>query len=867
MKAQEPLGDSLIREKLSNLFGDEPITVTDEQWAYREAAAVLADFSIETIKPSTAYSSRTESADETDITPLNEPAKDAFAVDCELLFRGREKPRWVLRKEIRRQAVRRLLARSRVRDALDANPERPQTPVQRFLESCLLGGSKDLSAGSTEEQHALLQVTEWLAGVEGLELPDPEAAKSRLARELLQEPFRKLVGNFFAGRQEELNKLGDYVGVLPAKSGVRAAFSRVVKAIFSLHDSPVLFIEGPGGMGKSTLVAQFILQHAAAAESASFPYGYLDFDRPGLLPEEPITLLVEVIRQLAVQYPSSSAAGLLLGLRQEWQGRIRRSVETREEATGFRLSDREWYLDGFASAISQIKRDDQPLLLVLDTFEEVQFRSKAYVEEVFRFLNDLQLRVPTLRVVLAGRVAPVVQGFKLQPLQLQLFDEKASIGFLRGHGMQDEILARTIAKQVGRTPLTLRLAVEILKHEKPDSEGIKDLGDGWLRRFQKQNIEVQLFTRILGHLHDKDLRQLAHPGLVVRRITPLVILEVLSTPCQLNVRNKEHANELFEKLRKEITIVSVGAEDELIHRSDIRALMLPLINAAEPEKIRRIHEYAVRFYEKRRDVPSRAEEIYHRLWLRTDRRVLQSRWIDGLGPYLSRSIEEIPDLRKPFLAARLGLEISDALWSSADLDDWAVYAERRARELLGIHDAHGALELLLQRDIQVPVLSRVRRAAFIEFCNQQASKYASIRKEMRPSDQRTGQMTQVAEEVRNMAKRVEIAPDVAGLLFNQDTDGSRIVALAMLQVVPLRSYFGNILACIMAAHSRFEQYWAMLAALRLATKLGPKDAARLISTIESDTDPPIREREDESRWIIADEILRELRNEPTRGKP
>jgi hypothetical protein len=186
--------------------------------------------------------------------------------------------------------------------------------------------------------------------------------------------------------------------------------------------------------------------------------------------------------------------------------------------------------------------------------------------------------------------------------------------------------------------------------------------------------------------------------------------------------------------------------------------------------------------------------------------------------------------------------------------------------LLGIHDSHGALQLLLRRDIQDPALNRVRRAAFIEFCNQQASEYESLRKQMPPSNERTRQMTQVVEGVRSTAERAEAPSDVAGLLFNQDTDGSRVIALAMLQVVPLRSYFGNILACVTLARSRFEQYWALRAALRLADKLGPKEADKLVSAIENSTVPAIREQGDTSRWSIAEKILRMLRDKPSREK-
>ena len=52
-------------------------------------------------------------------------------------------------------------------------------------------------------------------------------------------------------------------------------------------------------MGKSTLVARFVL-----SRPASLPHVYLDCDRPGLIAQEPLTLLSEVVRQLGLQFPA-----------------------------------------------------------------------------------------------------------------------------------------------------------------------------------------------------------------------------------------------------------------------------------------------------------------------------------------------------------------------------------------------------------------------------------------------------------------------------------------------------------------------------------------------------------------------------------
>ena len=64
----------------------------------------------------------------------------------------------------------------------------------------------------------------------------------------------------------------------------------------------VVAVCGPGGMGKSTLVARYLL------DTPDQPFVYLDCDRPGLSAEEPITLLAEAVRQLGLQFPKFAAA-------------------------------------------------------------------------------------------------------------------------------------------------------------------------------------------------------------------------------------------------------------------------------------------------------------------------------------------------------------------------------------------------------------------------------------------------------------------------------------------------------------------------------------------------------------------------------
>ncbi len=150
----------------------------------------------------------------------------------------------------------------------------------------------------------MLEVSYWLEAVPELwaRIPARDSIREVIAREQLLEPFRSLTGNHFAGRVGELATLSDYVGVLEASS-FSVKLVRAFENVFSIVERPPLFVLGPGGSGKSTLIAKFVLDHAEIATHAQFPFAYLDFDRKALRPEEPVTLLLDAMRQLAVQYP------------------------------------------------------------------------------------------------------------------------------------------------------------------------------------------------------------------------------------------------------------------------------------------------------------------------------------------------------------------------------------------------------------------------------------------------------------------------------------------------------------------------------------------------------------------------------------
>ena len=114
-------------------------------------------------------------------------------------------------------------------------------------------------------------------------------------------------------------------------------------------------------------------------------------------------------------------------------------------------------------------------------------------------------------------------------------DNEAAIAYLKGLGIPDAELAQMLVKQLGGVPLSLKLAAAIVKRD-----GIQRVSDisrkpTLFSSTSDATIQGLLFFRILGHLHDPVLQRLAHPGLVLRRLSPAVILNVLNEPCELGL--------------------------------------------------------------------------------------------------------------------------------------------------------------------------------------------------------------------------------------------------------------------------------------------------------------------------------------------
>ena len=495
--------------------------------AYHAAAAVLTTFDPWQLRPEGYTPDNAESTASTGST--------ASAI-AQLLQNSsmRRSPEgalcWSLNAKPRRQAFAQLRTREAMLQALERTANRPEDRMQKLFEAILHRTAPSIHEQSLQELRCTLQIIDWLKGTELVaELPSNADVLATIAWEELMEPFRDLVKDGFFGRTEELGYLQDIVDS-PAQ------------------DSPLL-IHGPGGVGKSTLLAEFILRNTdRKIPPHRLPLTYIDFDRADIDPREPLTFLMLAVRQFTTQYPEMESPGA--AYIEDWSYRLT-SAAVRAEQNIFEGSQksynpvedggyeayseepqlrgqyayREDYIYDFKTIFNSAVPGTLPWLLVLDTFEEVQLRVYDSVRNIRSFLRELCDALPQVRVIIAGRGED--DGAAFDEIELEGFDEADALAFLAKLGVPQPQVAKKVYETVTGNPLSLKLAAHIIRQEKlgdaPDSALLCEL----LRKVAEGNIQGQLYSRILDHISDPDVRKLAHPGLTLRYITKEIIEEVL----------------------------------------------------------------------------------------------------------------------------------------------------------------------------------------------------------------------------------------------------------------------------------------------------------------------------------------------------
>ena len=126
-----------------------------------------------------------------------------------------------------------------------------------------------------------------------------------------------------------------------------------------------------------------------------------------------------------------------------------------------------------------------------------------------------------------------------------------------------------------REPLTLRVSIEFIRAAAPEEreELVKDIGK--LGERAGQDFVGRIYMRrMVEHIKGgDDVKAIAWPGLVARRLTRELLVDVIAPHCGLP---PERADKAFDRLAHEVWVVR-SEGDVLIHRPDLRARTLPLM--------------------------------------------------------------------------------------------------------------------------------------------------------------------------------------------------------------------------------------------------------------------------------------------------
>lgn len=526
----------------------------------------------------------------------------------------------MLSARVRVEVISRLLERggrpelARVRNTIEPTDE---TPLQEMLDTFTLGVERaPLRQLNDDQLLAALTVSRWVVDAValarlshqidlGFQIDEIEGL---LAQREVTRPVRELASEGCVARETEMEKLNRYLSD---------------PVYGTLSGDPAMTVYGIGGVGKSTLVASFVMQLVDAVHPANqHAWAYLDMDRPTLRSYRPQVILDEILRQTAAQHPAGRRG--LEGRRQE--------IAQKSFGEGVEAAfDRS---DLFYSALADLSESvsrwiPNPLVVVLDTFEEVEHTEPELRVEIYDMLERLSGAMP-LKLIVSGR-APA-EPFSLgsagrtdRLLEVKEFEGPQALALLR-HFLGkhpdpvrvDDDLGFEIVETVGGNPLTLKLAASVLA-----AEGTKGLNEAMNRalivdRVRREFIRGFLYQRIIEHLQSSDpgetetLQAVARASLPLRMFTPDLISDVV-----LPAIGVQHPNPawLHEELARTVAFARREGDRGWL-RVDVRVPALRALRYQDQAMVDRVHRLAVAFYSERADDREALVELaFHRLEL------------------------------------------------------------------------------------------------------------------------------------------------------------------------------------------------------------------------------------------------------------
>jgi KaiC/GvpD/RAD55 family RecA-like ATPase len=534
---------------------------------------------------------------------------------------------WMLKEGTRVEALARVLRRGGLHAVGVVRRrvgEPNDTALQRLLDAMLRNEPIDLEQLDEDELLASLHVSRWCAAAGSRAgLPqltqelDRDRIEGRLALLETLRPLWEITRDGCVGREAELGRLHEYVD---GPSHQR------------LTDRPPLLVYGVGGVGKSTLIARFLLDLAERSDPVA--WAYLDLDRPSLSSYDPLALLTDVIRQVGAQFP-------LIRRFLDYSG-----SEAAEQALGSGLEGTNYAsLREVAVRVANAANNvaGGRLIIVLDTYEELQ-RAELIDDKrgtsvsLYRMFDILSDYADGFRLVVSGR-APALTFVSSQSRGT---DQRLHVGAFRGTAATtvlkhlydrelerlagesppapDRFLAPALVDEVvttvGGSPLALRLAARVLAME--GKAGLEDAAAraNAIGRVTDEFVKGFLYHRILGHIkgvHREDregLQKVAMAALALRQVTTDLLREVVFPALG---RSDLDAGSMLSGLMAE-TALADSQDGTVRLRDELRGPALLALRYDQPGLVDDVHVRAAAYYAVHPELPGATVELaYHQL--------------------------------------------------------------------------------------------------------------------------------------------------------------------------------------------------------------------------------------------------------------
>ncbi|MEO6613648.1 MAG: ATP-binding protein [Chitinophagaceae bacterium] len=451
-----------------------------------------------------------------------------------------------------------------------------------------------------KEKQILVNVLET---VSELDIPKPSIKDIRETIQLpgIQEEY-SLITKDFVGRNPDLALLKKFLEKKTAGKGLNWSG---------------LILTGMGGVGKSSLAAKFL---ETVIKEQSAIVSILDFDRPGISLTDRFWLVCEICKQVGSQCPST-------------KNEINQSIEhskiqrdklglsfkqTSEQTSDMRLVS--GLLNDLKKILNKHKLQHLPFLLIMDTVEEITRNS--YVSQVHYWINELSesLHPIIVKVIFSGRLYNEhYDQFKAIPnnteeIILNEFDNEIAQVFLRGKGVDEETTRKIISQKIiPLRPLELKLTAQCLNDGSITIEQInKELTETKGKSKTNDFAAGIIYRRVLKRIADPQLQAIAYPGLILRYITPKIIVEVLQPALELRKLTENEALDITNRLATYSWLANREGE-KVWHQKELRRAMLRLMIRDKSVEAKKIRSFAIKYFEKIGTKEARAEIVYHKL--------------------------------------------------------------------------------------------------------------------------------------------------------------------------------------------------------------------------------------------------------------